>query len=122
MVSTSIKNDTTIIIIVINNTLVSCGDPTILTGNSSKISIADYRPPAVEGTHIYFYCPHGLLLSGHNMSTCMGNGEWEPTPREVECKGDNIIIIIIIGIVYACYWYAVHTCFSFLVCMPAWDP
>ena len=22
------------------------------------------------------------------MSVCMGNGEWEPDPGEVECKGD----------------------------------
>ena len=57
----------------------------------------------MEGTHIYFNCPPGLLLSGSNSSTCMGlgNGEWEPTPRdhEVECKGDNMHILtkIIIG-------------------------
>ena len=57
--------------------------------NSSEIRITHYRAPAIEGTHIYFNCPGGLLLSGPNSSTCMGNGEWEPAPQEVECKGDN---------------------------------
>ena len=52
-----------------------------------------HRTPPVEGTQIYFSCPPGLLLSGPNLSMCMENEEWEPTPREVECEGtsDNII-------------------------------
>ena len=69
--------------------LVSCGDPTNLTKNSSKISIAYYvhTTPPVEGMQIYFSCSPGLLLSGPNSSTCMENGEWEPTPQEVACEG-----------------------------------
>ena len=27
------------------------------------------------------------ILNGSNMSTCMGNEEWEPDPREVQCTG-----------------------------------
>ena len=76
--------------------LVSCGDPINLTKSSSKINVAYYVhiTPPVEGAQIYFSCPPGLLLSGLNSSTCMENGEWEPTPREVECEGtdDNIIL------------------------------
>jgi hypothetical protein len=57
--------------------------------NSSKISITHYRAPAIEGTQIHFDCPPGQVLTGPNTSTCMGNREWEPFPREVECKGNN---------------------------------
>ena len=41
----------------------------------------------LKGTNITFSCPPGLVLSGPNTSTCMENGEWEPTSEEVECKG-----------------------------------
>jgi hypothetical protein len=43
--------------------------------------------PALEGTVLSFYCPPQHILVGPNITTCMGNGEWEPDPREVECKG-----------------------------------
>ena len=35
-------------------------------------------------------CPTGLALTGPNSSICMGNGEWEPHPREADCKGEKI--------------------------------
>ena len=38
-----------------------------------------------EGTTITLGCLSGLVLAGSNTSTCMGNGQWEPDPREVEC-------------------------------------
>ena len=38
-----------------------------------------------------FSCAYGLELIGSTISTCMGNGEWEPDPRGVKCKGENII-------------------------------
>ena len=47
--------------------------------------IVDYDDPALEGDSITFICPTGAILSGPNSSTCMGNGEWEPDPREVNC-------------------------------------
>ena len=46
-----------------------------------------YTDPALEGQTIIFICPHGQTLNGSNSSTCMGNGEWEPDPGEVECIG-----------------------------------
>ena len=52
------------------------------------------RDTFLEGTNITFTCSPGLVLTGPNTSTCMGNGEWEPNPREVECKGVNRKIII----------------------------
>ena len=51
---------------------------------------------ALEGDSISFTCSSGFLLTGPNSSTCMGNGEWEPDPREVAChKRNNIIIILL---------------------------
>ena len=47
----------------------------------------DYVDPALEGQNITFSCPPGQTLNGSNSSTCMGNGEWEQDPREVECTG-----------------------------------
>jgi hypothetical protein len=47
----------------------------------------DYLDPALEGQAIIFICPLGQTLNGSNSSTCMGNGEWEPDPGEVECIG-----------------------------------
>ena len=37
------------------------------------------------GTSVSYSCPPGLTLTGANTSTCIGNGEWEPDPREVNC-------------------------------------
>ena len=44
--------------------------------------------PALEGTNVTFSCPPGLILTGPNTSTCMRNGEWEPTPQDVKCLGE----------------------------------
>ena len=41
----------------------------------------------IQGTIIIFKCPSEMLLIGPNATTCMGNGEWEPDPRETTCKG-----------------------------------
>ena len=42
------------------------------------------------------------------MSICMGNGEWEPDPREVVCKQDNesgkLTFPIYAPMVTACTW------------------
>ena len=52
------------------------------------IITADSDPP-IEGTNITFSCPaaSGMVLFGPTISTCMGNGQWAPDPREVRCKG-----------------------------------
>jgi hypothetical protein len=60
-----------------------CGDPMELT-NALAVGYAD---PALEGQLITFTCLPGQILNGSNSFTCMGNGEWEPDPREVECTG-----------------------------------
>ena len=47
--------------------------------------VMGYTDPALEGQNIIFACPPFQTLNGSNSSTCMGNGEWEPDPRDVEC-------------------------------------
>ena len=50
--------------------------------------------PAIEGTIITFSCSASdLVLTGPNSTICMSNGEWEPDPTEVACKGIIIIMI-----------------------------
>ena len=64
-------------------------DDSILQYPSSDIN------PASEGTVITFTCSTSdLVLTGPNSTICMSNGEWEPDPMEVACKGIVIIIIM----------------------------
>ena len=45
--------------------------------------------PLIEGQFITYTCPPGFILSGPNVSVCSGNGEWEPDPGEMDCRGNN---------------------------------
>ena len=50
--------------------------------------IANYSYPAIEGTIAVFSCSSsGYMLTGPSTVTCMGNEEWVPDPREVQCEG-----------------------------------
>ena len=74
-----------------------CGHPFQDVDNDSVI-IEGYIEPSFEGAILSFDCPPQHVLIGPNTTTCMGNGEWEPDPRDVECKGiilccTNIIVI-----------------------------
>ena len=62
-----------------------CKDIRLLVGES--VVISDYVEPLLSGKTITFTCPPGMELTGHNTTTCMENGEWEPDPREVICNG-----------------------------------
>ena len=44
---------------------------------------------ALIGTNASFTCPSGRLLIGSSKATCMGNGIWEPDPRENQCKSKH---------------------------------
>ena len=44
---------------------------------------------SLKGDMVTFICSSGLILTGPNISTCMGNGKWEPDPREIACKRKN---------------------------------
>ena len=57
--------------------------------SSPRIEFAGYHDPVVEGTSAHFSCPTGQTLTGLNTSMCMGNGQWEPDPRSLECKGKS---------------------------------
>ena len=57
----------------------------------ADLIIEGYADPALEGKNITLTCGYGLTLIGPNSSTCMGNGEWEPEPREVNCIGGIMI-------------------------------
>ena len=55
---------------------------------NASIRVSDYSDPALVGTNVTFECSSAnLVFIGPNMSRCMGNGEWEPDPREVKCVG-----------------------------------
>ena len=54
--------------------------------NVSTVTVSGHEP-LLEGESIIFTCPPKWALTGPNSTRCMGNGEWEPDPREVMCKG-----------------------------------
>ena len=55
--------------------------PVVVVSGSQEI-------PHIEGQFITYTCPTGFILTGPNMSRCMGNREWEPDPGEVDCIGN----------------------------------
>jgi hypothetical protein len=77
---------------------VTCGHPfqdRVSVDNDFAI-IEGYMDPALEGTVLSFDCPPHYHLIGPNTATCMENGEWEPDPRKVECKGIMLCYTIVI--------------------------
>ena len=66
---------------------VGCDHPSAQL-NDSHIIIMGYNEISM-GITVILSCPTGLVLTGPNSSRCMGNGEWEPNPREAECKGEK---------------------------------
>ena len=63
-----------------------CSNPLKLV--HTNVITVGYEHPALEGDNITFICPTGVILSGPNSSACMGNGEWEPDPRVVNCTSE----------------------------------
>ena len=55
--------------------------------NSSTVRAIGNTTPALEGDDVTFSCPFGQDINGSNVSTCMGNGKWEPDPGDVTCIG-----------------------------------
>ena len=60
-----------------------CSNPIAQINVTTKVRVMGYEDPAFEGNRVTFTCLSGLILDGSNLSTCMGNGEWEPDSREV---------------------------------------
>ena len=70
---------------------VKCAPPLHLV--NEELVIANYRYPAIEGTIAMFSCSSsGYVLAGPWTATCMGNGEWVPDPRQVQCEGNVMSI------------------------------
>ena len=69
-----------------------CPNPVAEISNVNII-IADYGDAPIEGTRITFSCLQGLILSGSNTSTCMGDGNWEPDLKAIQCNGELISMI-----------------------------
>ena len=73
-----------------------------MSRESVEVSGYNDSSVAMEGTVATFSCPPRMILTGHNMTTCMGNGEWDPDPRHVKCIGeanyflDSIIVSLLI--------------------------
>ena len=65
----------------------NCQNPAQLIDES--IDVFGFREPATRGTNLTLACTSGLMLTGSNTSTCMGNGEWEPDPSKAECIGTS---------------------------------
>ena len=55
-----------------------------------NVEVVLESPIRVEGQFITYTCPSGFVLTGPNVSVCVGNGEWEPDPREVACIGEML--------------------------------
>ena len=61
----------------------------LLSEENKTLVNANYKYPAIEGTIAVFSCSSsGYMLTGPSTVACMGNGEWVPDPREVQCEGD----------------------------------
>ena len=66
---------------------------------NSSLIVSTYRAPALEGVVVYFTCANRLVLTGPNSTTCMSNGEWEPDPKDLKCKGQHVYNRICITII-----------------------
>ena len=73
----------------------NCGYPLLSADNESKPNVT-YNGLPIQGATVNFTCRTGLALSGSNTATCMGNGEWEPDPQELECISSYLLLYIII--------------------------
>jgi hypothetical protein len=63
--------------------------PTQLLHRAVVVVSGSQDSPPIEGQFITYTCPPdpGFVPTGPNISICMGNGEWEPDPGEVDCIG-----------------------------------
>jgi hypothetical protein len=65
-----------------------------LDESASSVLVMGYNDVALEGSSVNFTCSSGLVLTGPNSSTCMGNGKWEPDPSRLACRNHHQTITI----------------------------
>ena len=77
--------------IILTNFAARCINPLLLLSDNYLALTAqdDSHPIGLVGSNISFTCngSSNLFLSGPNKATCAENGEWEPDPRQIKCKG-----------------------------------
>ena len=75
----------------------NCGDPfdQLSLDDSESVLVQGYSNlgPVLEGIKVNFTCISEMELIGPNLMTCMGNGEWDPNPREVTCRSKGSAVI-----------------------------
>ena len=80
---------------VLNYSAVKCENLLHQIGSDAgSIRVNGYSNPPLVGTNVTLECSSpNLVFFGPNMTTCMGNGEWEPDPGRIKCSGklNNII-------------------------------
>ena len=78
--------------IIYHSIIARCDHPlSQLTNGATEVQVSGYGDLAIAGTVVNFSCLSGLpdkILTGPISSTCTGNGEWEPDPIYVMCKGN----------------------------------
>ena len=89
--------------LIIFTKVVNCGHPKI---NGNSVTLVNFSDPALREASVGFSCSENFVLIGPDSAKCMDNGQWEPDPREVKCKGahhKDLIVIVSIAqpIVYA---------------------
>ena len=76
--------------------IAACEEPALVSdnnpqdhGNVSVLMVSElgYGRPSLEGESARLSCPPELVQVGPNLTTCTGNGRWEPDPMKVACKG-----------------------------------
>ena len=66
----------------------NCGCPELSSTCGDSIpKVLGYDGLPIEGNIIRLSCPLGMILIGPNSTTCTGNGEWEPDPNGLLCRG-----------------------------------
>lgn len=79
-----------LLIIIIICYTVRCVHPLHLLVNEQlmiKAESPQLLMPSNINVSLSFSCKSPGVLTGPNSATCMEDGNWEPDPREVECKG-----------------------------------
>ena len=56
---------------------------------ANVVVVIESDSPPIKGQLITYTCPPGFILTGPNASVCMGNGEWEPDPSQMNCRGNK---------------------------------